>query len=113
MRQLISSVTRRLARGPSRRLKTTPSFTAGLSQVRPEKTCREKREFKRVKQRQVDILTKSSLGLPLDRTAVYIQRDFRSHGRDMESQRIIEKRVEGNRAESNRDRNAIERGRTE
>ena len=70
-------VMRRLARGLNcLSIMTIPSFVAGLSQVRPEKTCRESESSRGFsKQRQVDLLTKSSLRLPLDRTVVYIQRD--------------------------------------
>ena len=55
---------------------TIPSFVAGLLQVRPERLI-EKVEVQEgfFKQRQVDLLTKSSLRLLLDRTVVYIQRD--------------------------------------
>ena len=53
-----------------------PGFTAGLSQVRPERLI-EQNEIEILerdsKQRQVDLLTKSSLRLLVDRTAVYIQ----------------------------------------
>ena len=60
-------------------LMTTPSFVVGLSQVRPERLVEKERERRSpkcfFKQRQVNLLTKSSLRLLLDRTAVYIQRD--------------------------------------
>ena len=53
--------------------------------------------FRQCKQRRVDILTKSSLRPPRDRTRVYIQRDFASHERDTETYGIEEKGNEENR----------------
>ena len=53
--------------------------------------------FGQCKQRQVDVLTKSSLRLLRDRTRVYIQRDFTSHERGREAYGMEEGRSEENR----------------
>jgi hypothetical protein len=71
----LTYVTRRLAHGLSLSLMITPSFVAGLSQVRPERLI-EKSFLGQYKQRQVDVLTKSSLRLPTTHTVVYICRDL-------------------------------------
>jgi hypothetical protein len=66
------------------------------------------------KQRQVDILTKSSLRLPNDRTVVYIHRGLRDHEQDMETNRIAKNRSEANGMEWRNDEsewNHIERQR--
>ena len=76
----------------------TPSFVAGLSQVRPERLV-EKSKFERCKQRQVDILTKSSLRLPINCTVVYIQQDFEDHEREMETHGKTKNRNKENRRE--------------
>ena len=60
---------------------TTPSFVAGLSQVRPERLIRVSEALECFKQRRVDLLTKSSLRLLLDRTVVYIQQDSEISGK--------------------------------
>ena len=78
---------------------TTPSFVAGLSQVRPERLIEES-GFERCKQRQVDILTKSSLELPTNRTVVYIQQDFKDHEREIERHGKVKNRNEENRRET-------------
>ena len=77
---------------------TTPSFIAGLSQVRPERLIEES-EFEWCKQRQVDILTKSSLRLPINRTVVYIQQDSEDHEREIEKHGRAKNRNEENRRE--------------
>ena len=76
----------------------TLSFVAGLSQVRPERLIETSR-FGWYKQRQVDVLTKSSLRLPINCTVVYIHKDFGNHERDMESYGMTENRSEENRME--------------
>ena len=82
-------------------------------QVRPERLI-EKRGSSGVKQRQVNVLTKSSLGLPINRTVVYIHRDLRDHVRNVESYRMMKnriKRIEWNRKDHELRQNVIERGR--
>jgi hypothetical protein len=79
---------------------TTPSFVAGLSQVRPERLI-EENEFRQCKQRRVDILTKSSLRLPINRTGVYIQQDFKDHEREIEIRGKTGNRSKENRREKN------------
>ena len=94
---------------------TIPSFRSRSFASKTRKTCRREREgFERCfKQRQVDILTKSSLRLPINRTVVYIYRGFSDHGRDIKSYRTTENRSERNQIEWKRSRGGIERDRRE
>ena len=49
---------------------------SGSFASKTRETYREKGTWRRYKQRQVDVLTKSSLRLPTIRTVVYIRRDL-------------------------------------
>ena len=72
--------------------------------------------LERCKQRQVNLLTKSSLRLPLDHTVVYIQRDLEITSKTQsrkEQQRNESKGIEQNRMEANEVKGVIEWNRVE
>ena len=75
----------------------TPSFVASLSKVRPDRLIETSLGFERFKQRQVDVLTKSSLELPINCTVVYIHKGSRDHKQNIEADRIMRNRSEANR----------------